>query len=1018
MYVKSLRIAGFKSFGDPVTFELDPTLNGIIGPNGSGKSNIADAVTWVLGSQAPSSLRSGTMEDVIFAGSQGRARLAVAEVELTLDNATGTLPLDVSEATISRSSDRTGASEYRINGVPCRLLDIAELLSDTGIGRSLHTVVGQGQLDAILQARPEDRRGFIEEAAQIGKYRRRKERAVRKIERVEDNLVRLGDVVSELRRALRPLKRQAAAAAHYSELLAEHRTLRQGLSATEMAALGRVHEAHDPAAEVRRAVLLEDELEHVRAALKVAAAEREALVAAAEGQVATAHGIRRAADGLAGLALLASERAGRLNALLEAETEGTYRERIRLLDRERVRWEAQTGKLGGAARASRARAAEAEAKASGSALTAGEAEEALAAARATETAAVEALVRAEGGEAAGRATLGSIQARAEAALERKQLAERALAGAAGAIEAAEREVRALERDLDTGVEAAAGSEAAHEGERERLDGLRQRLGASATDRAASAARLATLEEVKELLRDVSGVASRLDVLLDDARAAAALAVADESAAARIVAEAEAAVELRWAEVAAADQRLAHLDALMSGSAERLAGVRRAQGAREVELATLNEELARSREAQAAAERSAAEERAGLPARRATATAAGAVREEAEAALEAARSRASDTRSAATDAELEARSTEERALAAQLRAEEAVSAIADATAALAGLEDLRRVLHGARGGAESISRSAGNAAEVAREWARRAEGAAAAARDAVEAHQTRMESLRARESDLASRLEEAARARSASEVRRAEARARMDAVAERAMEEWGMSPSDLAALQPLDADAVHAARRRADELERSMRSIGGVNPRAGEEYEELAERERFLEDQIADLKASRRDLLRIVGEVDATIVAEFQGAFAAVAQEFEVVFARLFPGGSGRMRLLDPDDPLTSGVDIEARPAGKRVSKLSLLSGGERSLVALALLFAIFRARPSPFYLLDEVEAALDDVNLQRFIDLVAELSASAQVIIVTHQRRTMEAADVLYGVSMGEDGVSRVIAKRMDSQPV
>ena len=239
MYVKRLRLSGFKSFAEPTVLEFERGVNVIVGPNGSGKSNIADALSWVLGSQAPSSLRGGSMEDVIFAGSAGRQRLGIAEVELTLDNADGILPLDLSEVTVSRSTDRSGASEYRINGAPCRLLDIAELLSDTGIGRSIHTVVGQGQLDAVLQARPEDRRTFIEEAAQIGKFRRRKDRSLRKIERVDDNLLRLNDVVTELKRAIRPLKRQANAASAYSELMAEHRSLKQRLTARELRMLDR-----------------------------------------------------------------------------------------------------------------------------------------------------------------------------------------------------------------------------------------------------------------------------------------------------------------------------------------------------------------------------------------------------------------------------------------------------------------------------------------------------------------------------------------------------------------------------------------------------------------------------------------------------------------------------------------------------------------------------------------------------------------------------------------------------------
>src|SRR5918999_2016712 len=255
MFVRRLRLSGFKSFADPTVLEFEPGVNTIVGPNGSGKSNIADALSWVLGSQAPSSLRGGSMEDVIFAGSDQRPRLGVAEVELTFDNSSRILPLDITEVSIARTTDRSGASEYRINGAPCRLLDITELLSDTGIGRSIHTVVGQGQLDTVLQARPEDRRAFIEEAAQIGKYRRRKERSVKKIERVDDNLLRLNDVLTELRRAIRPLKRQASAAAVYSELLSEHRDLKQRIAATEIQRLAAAEQELDPDAEAHRSEL-------------------------------------------------------------------------------------------------------------------------------------------------------------------------------------------------------------------------------------------------------------------------------------------------------------------------------------------------------------------------------------------------------------------------------------------------------------------------------------------------------------------------------------------------------------------------------------------------------------------------------------------------------------------------------------------------------------------------------------------------------------------------------------------
>ncbi|MBA2272721.1 MAG: AAA family ATPase [Actinobacteria bacterium] len=1016
MHVRSLRVAGFKSFGDPVVFEWKPGANAIIGPNGSGKSNIADAVAWVLGSQAPSSLRSGSMEDVIFAGSQRRERLGVAEVELTLEGSFGDMPLDLAEITISRSTDRTGMSGYRINGVPCRLLDVAELLSDTGIGRNLHTVVGQGQLDVILQARPEDRRTLIEEAAQIGKFRRRKERSVRKIERVDDNLMRLGDVMSELKRAIRPLKRQALAAAQYSELMEEHRTLRQRLSAAELAELAEAEARWDPAGEERRAGLLREELEHVRAALGRVAGERVELDRQAQRQLALATGIVRAADRLAGTGRLALERVQRIAAQLEAETEERYQERIRLLEGERERWDqAAADEVRAATEAHRVAVAQEE-RAATAIRTSERAEAALAETRSAETLAAQELVRAEGAEAAGRTSLSALDAQARAALERGEVAEGALHTAARAVGEAETEVAALGMDLSSGVAAAAEAESRHEEERDRAESLRQRLGVSRIELAAAEARAATLEEVAGLFRGRDDVLTRLGPLMADAGEAVRLASASEDDAAGIVAGVEAAIEDRWVEVARCDGALRHLKTRMSGATERLEGARRDTAMRETELAALNEELARARTALAATERAATEDRAALPARRAVLEQAGFERAGAEAAAEAARLETAVERTAATQTGLDARSAEERVLAAQLRLEEALAGIGDAQTALAGLEEHRSVLSSARRRAEDVARIAGLASTIARRWGEGSDARAGATRAEAAERDARAGSMRDRQAELEQRLEAVNRARGEAEVRQAEARARIDGLCARAMEDWGYTRSDLGAMEPFPEGEQAGANERVAALERRMRSLGGINPMAQEEFTELDERAGFLQEQMGDLRASRRDLMAIVREVDATIVTEFSSAFADVAHEFEGVFERLFPGGRARMTLADPDDPLASGIEIEARPAGKRVNKLSLLSGGERSLVALAFLFSIFRARPSPFYLLDEVEAALDDVNLSRFLGLVADLKEGAQVLIVTHQKRTMEAADVLYGVSMGPEGVSRVVAKRLEQR--
>lgn len=1013
MYVKRLKLAGFKSFAAPTVMEFERGVNVIVGPNGSGKSNISDALSWVLGAQAPSTLRSGSMEDVIFAGSESKSRLGLAEVALTLDNSSGLLPLDLAEVTISRVADRSGGSEYRINGAACRLLDVTELLSDTGVGRSIHTVVGQGNLDAVLQARPEDRRTFIEEAAQIGKFRRRKERALRKLERVDDNVMRLNDVLTELRRGLRPLKRQANAASRYSELMSEQRELRQRLAATEIQRLTFDEMALDVESEERKTQMLADELASVRAVLQGATEEREAVGTEATEQQQTANRIGRAADRLDGLGRLADERAQRLTARLAAETEEGYRERIRLLESDRQRWGNETEGLEAQSSSATQRAEVLRRDADSARVKQNEAEAALTGARGAETAAAQDLVRAEGSESASRQTLGSLEARVHAATERREVREREAKSDEQSQREAEKEVADFETELDRATELAAAAELELETRREHAEGLKEKLNATHAQRAAAQARLEALEEVAGVVADIPPAATRLEPLVHRAREQATVAMASEDEARDIVKQAESAIEEAWIVVARHDEDLRRLDAHMSAAAERLAGRRRRREAREIELAALNEELARVQEALAQAERAAIEERAALPQRRQILEEAQEARTVADSKLAAARSVAELAGRTASEAAMEARTAEERMLAAKLRFEEAEAGIADAQTALEGLAELRASLTAARDRARAVSETASLSAERAATWAAEAETRADEARAKAQAADKRLGSLRTRERELEENLADAAQRRNQAEVRRAEMRARMDALGERALDEWGLGVDELKTLERFTEPDEESSRTRVEALERDLRRLGGVNPNAAEEYEEAAKRETFLVEQMKDLESSKRDLMKIVREVDETIVEAFSSAYEDVAREFEVVFTRLFPGGSGKLSLTNPEDLLNSGIEIEARPPGKNVRKLSLLSGGERSLVALAFLFAIFRSRPSPFYLLDEVEAALDDINLLRFIGLVRELETNAQVLIVTHQKRTMEAADILYGVTM-RDGISSVVAKRME----
>ncbi|CAN5535700.1 hypothetical protein BH18ACT16_BH18ACT16_06260 [soil metagenome] len=455
MFVRFLRLSGFKSFAHPTVLELEPGINVIVGPNGSGKSNIADGFSWVLGSQAPANLRGASMEDVIFAGSAKRTGLALAEVELTLAHGSRTLGLAVSEVAVGRFADRTGSSEYRINSAPCRLLDVQELLSDAGVGRSLHTLVGQGQLDEVLHAQPLERRAFIEEAAQIGKYRKRKERSLRKIERFDDNLMRLADVLSELRRALRPLRRQASAAARHSELAAEHRELKQRLCATDLRALELEDAERNLQTQTRRTELVRDELDGVRMRLQSGGAEREAATESAEQALRCAHGMGRVTDRLESLKRLAAERSARIELRLRAETEEGYRERITLLETELERWGGQAAERAVEAERARQRARQRHEQAAAAAAALVETQRTVAEARARETTAAQAVVRAEGSEATGRATISSYEARTAAVRQRRNSAEAGLEEDAAAIRRARDEVSSFEQRLDEATEAAA-----------------------------------------------------------------------------------------------------------------------------------------------------------------------------------------------------------------------------------------------------------------------------------------------------------------------------------------------------------------------------------------------------------------------------------------------------------------------------------------------------------------------------------------------------------------------------------
>jgi len=1148
MFLRSLTLKGFKSFADPTTLELEPGLTAVVGPNGSGKSNIVDAVAWVLGAQGPRSMRSTRMDDVIFAGTGRRSALGRAEVTLTIDNSSGLLPIGLSEVTITRTLFRTsGESEYAINGAPCRLLDVQELLSDTGVGRQQHVIVSQGNLDAVLDARPEDRRLIIEEAAGILKFRRRKEKAERRLEATEANLVRLADLNREVGRQLKPLERQADAARRHDALAAELRALRLHLAGRELAALA----ARQQAAAAARTRLAADE-----SSIKVELRSLDSSVAAAEAWVASAGGTGLG-EALGRLEAM-RERARGLAAVLTERQRSLGRERavavdasvISALESEAARLAAELAEVTaevGVLAPQRAEMAEAEAAVAREL-------DALAMPRPRADRAAEArgeLAAVRAGADRGRAEMARLQARlgsletqaatlaaqiADRQVEVDELAARERAAVAEAAEADARRAEAVAglESVTAQAREAAAAERVWAARAEALAlALAESVGAAGADRVAGVpgvlGRLVELVEVDRGWEDawaaaaaelahtvvVDGVGPARELLAGlDGASAGILALGAPAAALPAVPPGCPGEPLRahvrtthpgvaraldvllagavvvpggWTE--ALDASLAHPQIVAltrSGDRFGVTAWRRGNTGTAATRVALDEARTQA-EASVAASATARAGLAGIAAESEEAVAvARAATHRREAAMRAARAARAELdraqvrrREALAEAEgvrshldqlarrlahEESRVEELAELLPVLEAEEAEGAAESARLGAArgevsermsslrsrrteldmrdtGLSDRSAYL--GRRLAEVEDRLARHGAERTAAGARRQEIellsvrtgrlAALVAGDldiletelsdvrarrerqakALATASGRLEELRRRRHDAERRLEEVRERFRRAELDDAEARMRQEAAVEILRRELDCEPeAALAAGCPELKDGTSPASR-VRELERELRLMGPVNPLALEELAALQERHAFLAAQLDDVKGTRRELTKVIRAVETEMAQLLAAAYADVADHFVRLFETLFPGGQGRLRLTDPDNLLDAGIEVEARPAGKNVRKLSLLSGGERSLVALAFLFAVFRSRPSPFYLLDEVEAALDDVNLTRFLDLLGEFRQEAQLLVVTHQKRTMEAADCLYGVTMQPGGSSRVVSERV-----
>lgn len=1168
-----MTLKGFKSFASSTSLNFEPGITCVVGPNGSGKSNVVDALSWVMGEQGAKSLRGGKMEDVIFAGTSGRAPLGRAEVSVTIDNTDGVLPIDFTEVTISRILFRNGASEYQLNGETTRLLDIQELLSDSGIGREMHVIVGQGQLDAILLANPEERRAFIEEAAGVLKHRKRKEKALRKLDSMTANLARIQDLTVELRRQLKPLGKQAEVARKASTIQSDVRDSKLRLLADDLLQLRSTVDA-----EVADESALRARRDEVEAALNkarnreeeidaTALVENPLLVKAQENY----YQLTAQREKFRGIQNLASERArflseeadearasGRDPESMDAEAAGLRVEEtqlrnevttasqslvklseelknlesrltteensvsaaLRAIADQREGTARQEGHINGlksridATNAEITRLTKSKDEASRR-LQSFQEEFAL---LETQIASVD--VNEPGLDSefeAAKSALAVAQSELDSLAEKESEAQRTRSGLEGRLRALQESL--IHRD-GSGVVLSSGTRT-----RGRLSSL---ISVTPGWEAAVAAALGPLAD-SVVVSDISSAVSALTMLKRESAGQSELLVIDGETgftpsnravpngftslaslvsssevsgaiasllsgfvAVEDLAEAESALRADPSVIAitregdvlsrirvrggsSAKNSAIEISALIEKTESQLQDVTNNCDRIKFDVARANETLSSRKniydlalgklnesdakisglaEQMAVAGQNVKSAQAELERVLATLVEANSQRESDEADLSAAisqfeshqtpadpdlthledlRSKVSASRSSEVEARLNLRTLEERVTALSARAsalETAAQTERDsATRAVSRREQ--------RGVAALTAQGVADAAYEALIQIESSIAKASTERERLEVSRSERESeilaLRVKSRELTSELDALTSSVHRDEIARAEQRLRIEALEAKAVEELGVDVSTLVNEYGPENDVPtfvedsegnfvpgdlipyrrDQQEKRLAQAERSLALLGKINPLALEEYSSLEERLRYLAEQLEDLKKTKRDLLDIIKEVDDKVQQIFKEAYDDTAREFELIFARLFPGGDGRLILTNPEDMTTAGVDVEARPPGKRVKRLSLLSGGERSLVAVALLVAIFKARPSPFYVMDEVEAALDDTNLGRLLGVFEELREKSQLIIITHQKRTMEIADALYGVTMRGDGVSEVISQRI-----
>ena len=1064
MYLKSVTMKGFKSFPDRTRLEFSPGTSVIVGPNGSGKSNVTDAVLWALGEQSPAAIRGHSMQDVIFGGAPGRQAAGAATVELVLDDSDGVLGLGP-EVSILRHLERSGEGEYRINGARCRLIDVLEVLSDTGLGKEMHSVISQGRVEAIVTSRPRDRRLLIEEAAGLGKHRKRRRRTQPKLQHTQDNLDRALDIEREARSRLKPLKRQAEAAELHARIHRQMLEVRWELARDELrdrqAGLERATTGAAQLRERRRQIEAEIEVaargrRQAEEALASRSSRREELSRRSFAAQAAADKVSYRTDAIRSALAFVSDRSRRARAQLDHQREQAATDRPD--DGARARVESLKTELVALERDREAELARQLA----------ELERQLGEAAATEALRAEAVATAKALRDKAEATVTQARAELREAERAAEAARRESARVGGELAGVNQFLRAHQsapggaRSLADELTVAPGYElavaAALDGrlgaalaedrgqagallERAGRDGGRVLIMGERDDRGRvrSASPLPGAVPLSEQVNGTTAAAALARALLQDAWVVDELdAVVDGFAGVAVTRSGRVYAgysgELRQAPKVGEERVLAERNRReqLVGASEGAARAEQAARAHVQALTARLAELDLDRERAVAAHRGAVEacDEAAEQQRRLAASVQRrrAAPDDGPRAGQRAQLRA---QLAAEQAQLE-RAAQERARRQQdiqrLQAEidrdaRLVPAIESLAVALAGVADA------------IAQRKRSFDAELAHD------------REAGEALAARLRACAQQEAAIQTRLHAASEELTEAEVRAQRARDQEQdaASALRALaSELDLEPEPAAA--PLEDARRQELETRLERLLRRREQLGPVNPLAQEEYAQALAHVEELEAQRNDLETALRELASLIRDTDRQIRETFERTFEAAAANFEELAARVFPGGSGRLRLVtetdarapllgadglgaddaanEPDeadgsagaDDEALGVEIEITPAGKAMKRLTLLSGGEKSMTALAFLFAVFLARPCPFYIMDEVEAALDDLNISRFLELLDSYSDRAQFIVVTHQKRTMEAADSLYGVSMGGDGISKVVSRRLSAR--